>query len=152
MERGLFTRCFLPIESNADSFWTGWDSIWWMNPPGNGLWVSRRGASWCTEESDTSPLWGDHGPLQEPSGSLGHSTPKIGPQHRCKTRGQALEGTCGQSLCCPGLQDEVLVSASLGLPSPVGPRGSYCPCPAPDLEEGLSGAPAGDGAAVLTML
>ena len=98
------------------------------------------------------PFGRDHGPLQEPSGSLGHSTPKIGPQHRCKTRGQALAGTCGQSLRFSGLQGEVLVSTSLGLPSPVGRRGSYCPCPAPELEEGLRGFPAGGGAAVLTML
>ena len=40
---GLFSRAFLPTESEADSFETRWESSRWMSLPGNGLWVSRGG-------------------------------------------------------------------------------------------------------------
>lgn len=125
--------------------------------PCPGLGSGSQGGGHPDPQSEVTLLpLGDHGPLSEPAGSLGHSTPNTGPQpklqlqaptcgtwldkHRRKTRAKPWRPLSSIS----GLQHEVPVSLSLAC-SPLRPCGSYCPCPAPDLGDGLRGLPAGGG-------
>lgn len=148
---GLLTRRFLPMKA-VDQV-----GLHQGSDPCPGLGSGSQGGGHPDPQSEVTLLpLGDHGPLSEPAGSLGHSTPNTGPQpklqlqaptcgtwldkHRRKTRAKPWRPLSSIS----GLQHEVPVSLSLAC-SPLRPCGSYCPCPAPDLGDGLRGLPAGGG-------
>lgn len=143
VEWGLFSRAFLPTESEADSFEIRWESSRWMSPPGNSLWVSKEGAP------SLLPFEGSMDPFRNPVGAWNLHTKNWTPAQagaqapssrtwQEKTEGGPVPGPGGHPWpisACSRQQDEVPVTTPQGLPNPVGPQDSYRLRPAPDLQE-----------------